>query len=460
MLHLIARPEAGTAPQSILLPSKSGAEVILGRGAKGVSVDAIVALRDGDKELISRRHLRIVAFKSDENTLLYRAEDMGAVNGVFVERQGTGKRLKIKTHHLVNGDVIQIGGMAGLEEGAELPQDSDISIVYEFQSTVSEEGGGGGPGAGGGAPSHTGTVNSRKRSLIGTDSMQHLKKASPPISLSNGDQSSALQKQNAFYQEQLMKQQLDIKSSEVDALKIQLSKLQDNHDKMVSENVQLAVSLTNKEEKIKSLKSQLKQMEKAVQQRSAFVENGINDASHAQVDVASLRTSLNCAICSFTMMDAVVMRCSHGFCRSCLEIHLAVRPMRCLCPICNDAPPKKTSLAARPLLYVRSSHLDQLIWMLVEASSRTDKQAFKEREKKNRDTLISLGIDPDANFFAGANQNDEGEGKSKKKKGKKGSCEYCGGQHTGPCPHDDGAESGGSSSEDEDSHLHEDSQDC
>ena len=447
MLRLVDLPAHGTAPREILLPTKAGEEIVVGRGSKGMPVDVAVTLMNIEKEVISRRHLRVQCVRAEGGGVGYRAEDLGALNGVFVNG------FKIASCDLKDGDSVQIGGMNGLAVGAPLPDVSDMGIKYKFFCNPNSS-----------SSSAASGSNSRKRSLMGnSDSMQHLKKqSSPPISLSNGDHSSALQKQNALYQEQLIKQQLDIKTRDVENLKLQVVNLQrelhEGQDRLNGENAELIASLAKKDEAIKALKTQV---DKTVAALNA-AKQPPTAADGCTIDVSSLRACVMCAICTQPLLDAAIMKCSHAFCRACLEEHLATRPLRYFCPVCNDKPPKNfTTASPRPLVFVRSDNLDQLVWMLYEASSKKDKQQIKEREKKSRATLIALGIDPDSVENVGVNQVDSqqsnGTAKRKKKSSSKSKskskseeeedededddddlpvCDDCGDKHEeGRCPH-------------------------
>ena len=394
-------PPEAVVPSAISLPTKVGQELVLGRGSNQAPVDVQIALRNNEKEVISRRHLRLVAIKGENNCMLYRAEDLGSLNGVFVNG------IKILTCVLQHGDTVQLGGMSGLEVGSPLPTDGSdtfLGIKFDFFSTVPSSSSSV-AGTGNNVPG-----NSKKRSLMGSsDSMQHIKKMSPPIPSLLSDN---FQKQNALYQEQLYKQQLDIKVQELESAKQQILDLNVQLTEM-TENISVLTSSESKNhDTIESLRLQIQRLEKKISQGAQFAGNGLKKTG-CSIDVAALRSAVNCPLCSSTLIDAVVMKCSHGFCRSCLELHLSSRPLKCLCPCCNDAPPKK--LPARSILYMRSANLDMLIFMLNEAGSPKDNQVFLEREKLSRATLIKLGLDPDSNEGVGANQIDDSQPKSKRR---------------------------------------------
>jgi hypothetical protein len=113
-------------------------------------------------------------------------------------------------------------------------------------------------------------------------------------------------------------------------------------------------------------------------------------SSSCQIDLGSLRSPLNCILCHEFLLDAAVLRCSHGFCRLCIEKH--VRLGKSTCPICNDPPlplsnnnksnnkkkDSSSSSVSRDLkhFYHRSDQLDSLVWILLEASPEEDRQVM------------------------------------------------------------------------------------
>ena len=124
----------------------------------------------------------------------------------------------------------------------------------------------------------------------------------------------------------------------------------------------------------------------------------------AVLDIDTLRKSVTCLLCDNVFLDAVVARCSHAFCRACIEKHL--RSAVSSCPICNSPPlrvfkamAKKRPLIKRspPLFYHRSEHLDGIVWLLLEAQSADAVREFKMREEEHHRYLRDVGIDPFSN---------------------------------------------------------------
>jgi len=71
---------------------------------------------------ISRRHAEILV-SPEKSTYI---QDVGSLNGVFINR------VKIRKARLHSGDMIQFGGAAGLQEGAELGPVCSKAIMYRY----------------------------------------------------------------------------------------------------------------------------------------------------------------------------------------------------------------------------------------------------------------------------------------------------------------------------------------
>ncbi len=119
---------------------------------------------------MSRRHAEIVVTE-DKSTHI---QDAGSLNGVYINR------VKVLGARLQSGDLVQFGGAAGLEEGAQLGPASNKAIVYRYLERPASAGGvpraeegekvgnrrrasGGGGGGGGGGSSSGGGGNKRQR---------------------------------------------------------------------------------------------------------------------------------------------------------------------------------------------------------------------------------------------------------------------------------------------------------
>lgn len=129
------------------------------------------------------------------------------------------------------------------------------------------------------------------------------------------------------------------------------------------------------------------------------------------LDLGTLKQKVSCTLCTQPFVDAVVARCSHGFCRACLEKHL--QKGKSSCPICNSPPLKyykrlakksittasssSSCIEGKPLFYHRSDHLDNIVFLLLETENDGGMELFKKREKDDHEYLRSVGIDPYSN---------------------------------------------------------------
>lgn len=153
----------------------------------------------------------------------------------------------------------------------------------------------------------------------------------------------------------------------------------------------------------KKLNSVTKPAPSAVVGANTVTTSTNNSNSACEVSRSTLLGSLQCALCEGLLVDAVVLRCSHGFCRACIEQHwkgsrdemskknkyasskTTQAALVCRCPQCNALSPAVTnatdsasrnahssasssSKAGCSAHYVRSDHLDSLVWLLLEAS--------------------------------------------------------------------------------------------
>ena len=105
-------------------------------------------------------------------------------------------------------------------------------------------------------------------------------------------------------------------------------------------------------------------------------------SSRRGVDVDTLESSLCCALCSQLLLDAVVAPCSHGFCLACLEKHIQCGDD--CCPCCEDPAPVLRRKDHIDVVYHRSNHLDNLVWLLLESADASLKDSFARRELADR----------------------------------------------------------------------------
>jgi len=174
------------------------------------------------------------------------------------------------------------------------------------------------------------------------------------------------------------------------------------------------------------------------------LSTGVAENSVCSIGVDALREYIMCALCQQPMLDAVVCRCSHGFCHACLEmyihneneriarekskysIHKTLASLKAgnrtdadsqsqkrnndiyanfACPVCQheeDEHGSSNALARgmnqlenqNQMPFFRSENLDSIIYLCHQASSVEEREAFEQREATNFHVLKTLGIDP------------------------------------------------------------------
>jgi hypothetical protein len=142
-----------------------------------------------------------------------------------------------------------------------------------------------------------------------------------------------------------------------------------------------------------------------------------SESDESAIYFSTLRNALVCPICSLSLLDAVVTPCSHGFCMSCLEQYWSthVNTTAAACPVCagehsqrsDDHQRKQNGNVSSSMVassssssrndgstrrYVRSVHLDEVVSVLIAASSTMEQKQFAEREKFAHGVLQALGI--------------------------------------------------------------------
>ena len=119
---------------------------------------------------------------------------------------------------------------------------------------------------------------------------------------------------------------------------------------------------------------------------------------------------MTCSVCSQLFIDPVVARCSHAFCRVCLE--KCLRKATSSCPICNSPPllyykvlsdvsfHKDESMKRHPapMFYHRCCQIENIVWLVLESMGPEELRIFKSREKDHHQYLMDLGIDPTKNY--------------------------------------------------------------
>jgi pSer/pThr/pTyr-binding forkhead associated (FHA) protein len=125
------------------------------------------------------------------------------------------------------------------------------------------------------------------------------------------------------------------------------------------------------------------------------------NSSHCLVDLHTLRQQLTCTLCQNLFVNAVVLHCSHAFCRHCLESHLHKDTTSTTCPICCDPTAAAAGVPHNQCLYFPSMQLDELSYLFVEASTVEERQAYEAREQEARATLLRFNIDVDGGGVCG-----------------------------------------------------------
>ncbi len=83
--------DGSKVPDTIQIPEKCN--IIIGRGAPGLSVTVALSVLEKGREIISRQHATISCSPNNDCII----KDLGSANGVFVNN------IKIEEHTLVDG---------------------------------------------------------------------------------------------------------------------------------------------------------------------------------------------------------------------------------------------------------------------------------------------------------------------------------------------------------------------
>ena len=335
----------------------------------------IVARKNG-KDIISRKHAEIeMSVDKANQKVRYVIKDVGALNGVYVNN------CRIKDHVLSNGDIIQFGGLFNMPMG-EILTISDISVRYQYFSSTSSE--------------MTSTSNDtlKKRPLQSSEEASHLidtdisvrkklkfsnqdmstqdstpsngvpKKKSSGNSSSNKNANSngsgsgsisgatttiAATNRKGSTPELLERSHLEEAMRD---LKVKVSQLEKENaeykksaqasassareealakSKLSREILALQQSLSQRDHSVANLTEQLRLLERKAQEEDDLTPS---------LPVAALRADLTCVLCNKMLLETVVLHCSHGFCRVCLEFRLqgktgGRKEGHLTCPTCN-----------------------------------------------------------------------------------------------------------------------------
>jgi len=408
-------------PKKIIINKE---KLVIGRGSPKLAVDVTIIARKNDKDIISRQHAEITTTSNGDCSI----RDMGALNGIFVNG------IKINSHKLSQGDLVQFGGISNVEVGTKLTN-SDVSLKYVYSTTTTQ------PVTKGSASkrkddnqsstsnmSVTSSSRSAKRSK-GEDSL--LSVLSPAIDSSKssdspeGKHKADIQILHVSYLNHIDKLKQKNKElekearTELPALKSQsarqleaiaardetIKKLKTVASEQQDHAKQLQKKLATQESHAATLEAEVASLkEKLAATVSAAAKAKLSPASSGACGLSrsTLVGSLQCSLCEGLLVEAAVLRCSHGFCRACIEQHWkaakdakskystvrAVSPQVCRCPRCNaSAVTSNTSTsrstssaggkAGHSAYYVRSDHVDGLVWLLLESASSTTESKVK-----------------------------------------------------------------------------------
>jgi len=375
----------GTAPEDIDLVKYMDAadpkSLIIGRGSPAFPTDVIVNARASGKEIISRNHVKL-SFTSENG---WAVEDLKSLNGTFVNRK------RIDSAQLRNGDILQLGGISNLPVGVVLLE-SDLCIKYRFFYQ---------------APNVTKLKNKRPISTP-TAEQSSAKKKSKVLKQSDADTEldaahAALNRIHASKDAQISELSVALKEAEKkydQAMAHQLSKVSNlesqnaDKDKMVislqKRYSQLQERCNIAEEKNMELQDKCADLNKRhaelVQMKSMKDVNQpaiVQSDDSCAVTTSALNMVLGCALCDKLLIDPVVLHCSHGYCRVCIEQAHHANPhfacAKCALPI--------KSISASTKHYVKNAILKEVMMLLNEAASPAEKKAYAERKQQHHNAL-------------------------------------------------------------------------
>lgn len=314
----------GYAPQSFKLLKKV---TTLGRGSQTVDVDVLISAKKEGKEIISRRHAEIICASDGIVTV----RDLGALNGIFVNQK------RIDTCVLHDNDIVQFGGVAKVPVGTTLVV-SDICLKYRFRCTKSPEI----------SPNTRNTGDRSRGNGVSADDYKDGTKRRLDNSISNITRpplSNQSEKNEREMIEKIdeMKVQLESASACVSVQKEELEKLKTEKSKLLRK--------LRKRRRQDKNRSQLTTNNNGAKKRcvagpfDSTNSNLIGSISSCAIDASALRSNLNCSLCGKLLLDAVVARCSHGFCWMCIERFVRQRSdaaggkgsgASATCPLCRD----------------------------------------------------------------------------------------------------------------------------
>lgn len=340
---------------------------IIGRGSPNYFADIVISAKKINQFIISRHHANIELIENNDtvfdslSTIIinnrnfhYILNDMNSLNGVFVNG------IRIKKHLLVNNDIIQLGGGGNCAFGKSL-ETTDLSVKYKF--------------------------------LINTNNL----KIETKKRKNNEDINSNSNELKSEYFK--IKKEYGLQIDIIENLNRKLSSLNNKFNDFNQNYLLLEKSLEYKQEIISDLKVKISSLEQQIKNINQSNNNILNSNKNSTpsnnnnkcitIDHSIISAELECNICNKPMLDASILKCSHGYCRHCIESHL--RKNISTCVKCNNKPIKPISNIPSQMfanVYSRSDQLNNLYFILMNVMKIDD----TDRKFKAESILNSYGI--------------------------------------------------------------------
>lgn len=136
MLRIYECDSGFSGPDEIILNRD---ETIVGRELNSLNSKEIIcvqlSLKKDNKQIISRKHARIIRSISESNTdhkYKFVIADLGSVNGLYVNG------IRVNVQQLLHKDIIQIGGGGNVAHGAAINR-SDANVKYIFLQDIQSQ---------------------------------------------------------------------------------------------------------------------------------------------------------------------------------------------------------------------------------------------------------------------------------------------------------------------------------
>ncbi len=319
----------GNAPKHIQLSKyitnkKEDVSIIIGRGSPAFPSDIVVNARKDGREIISRNHAKLT-YSIDGDWVI---DDLGAINGIFVNHE------RIDSAILKHGDVLQLGGVANIPIG-EVMEDSDLCIKYRFSALkennerINESARNISNKRKKSSNNENGEFSKSKRKL---NELEQKRKglddahAALTTVLSSKDLLiGELQKSLEEVTSQLETSRSHVQKLEslVEARNANIKCLVDSVQCLKAENLDYSTRYTEIKKNLESVPEKLPQGQESPSSLSS---------SKCMISTSALEVLLECSLCNGTLVNPVIMSCSHSFCQSCI---IRDHPKRC--PVCEKS---------------------------------------------------------------------------------------------------------------------------